>query len=74
MCGLVISYLDYANGNLFGISEQLLDHMQRVQNLAARLVLRENKNFSSGKLCMNCIGFQFVHILSTKFDQLHSNV
>ena len=47
VCSLVISHLDYANGSLFGISEHLLDHMQRVQNFAARVVLRENKNFSS---------------------------
>ena len=46
-CSLVISHLEYANGNLFGISELLLDHMQRVQNFAARIILRENKNFSS---------------------------
>ena len=44
---LVISHLDYANGNLFGISEHLLDHMQRVQNFAAMVVLREKKNFRS---------------------------
>ena len=47
VCNLVISHLEYANGNLFGISEHLLDLMQRVQNFAARVVLRENKNFSS---------------------------
>ena len=37
MCSLVISHLDYANGNLFGISENLLDHMQRVQKLCSKV-------------------------------------
>ena len=46
VCSLAISHPDYVNGNLFSISEYLLDCMQRVQSLAARVVLRENKNFS----------------------------
>ena len=47
VCSLVISHLDYANENLFGISEHLLDYMQRKQNFAARVVLRDYNNFSS---------------------------
>ena len=43
---LVISKLDYCNGLLFGVKEKLLDKLQLVQNMAARLCLNENK-FSS---------------------------
>ena len=36
---MVISHLDYSNSLLYGISANLLDTLQRVQNAAARLVL-----------------------------------
>ena len=34
----VLSRLDYANALLFGLTNQLLDQLQRLQNLAARLI------------------------------------
>jgi hypothetical protein len=34
----IISKLDYCNSLLFGISEELLDKLQRIQNAAARLI------------------------------------
>ena len=37
---LVISRLDYANALLFGITDVLIGKLQRVQNYAARLVVR----------------------------------
>ena len=37
--GLVISHLDYANSMLIGIPECELKRLQRVQNIAAKLVL-----------------------------------
>ena len=37
---LVISRLDYGNGLLYGVSNQLLDKLQRVQNVAARVVVK----------------------------------
>ena len=37
---LVVSRLDYANALLFGITDVLIDKLQRVQNYAARLVVR----------------------------------
>ena len=42
-CTLVLSHLDYANSNLFGIHEYLLKRMQRVQNWAAKTVLNVQK-------------------------------
>ena len=40
---LVTSHLDYSNCLLFGVSNELLDRLQRVQNTAARLVLNIRK-------------------------------
>ena len=37
---LVISRLDYGNGLLYYVTDQLLDKLQRVQNVAARIVVR----------------------------------
>ena len=34
-----MSHLDYGNSLLYGISEQLLTKLQRVQNAAARVIL-----------------------------------
>ena len=38
---LVISRLDYCNGLLAGATEQMYDKLQRIQNRAARLVVRQ---------------------------------
>ncbi len=40
---MVISRLDYGNSLLFGISDKLLIKLQRVQNTAARIILRLRK-------------------------------
>ena len=40
---LVISRLDYGNGFLYGVPDQLLDKLQRVQNVAARIVVRASR-------------------------------
>ena len=40
---LVISQLDYGNGLLYGVSDQLLDKLQRVQNVAARVVVKTSR-------------------------------
>ena len=40
---MVTSHLDYSNSLLFGISNELLDRLQRVQNAAARVVLQIRK-------------------------------
>ena len=44
---LVITHLDYANSLLAGISDIHLNKLQRVQNAAAKLVLRRSKYDSS---------------------------
>ena len=40
---LILSKLDYVNSLLYGMSEGLLDKLQRIQNNAARLVYRKKK-------------------------------
>ena len=40
---LVISRLDYGNGLLYGVPDQLLDKLQRVQNVAARIAVRASR-------------------------------
>lgn len=44
---LVISKLDYANGLLYGINKDLLNKLQLVQNMAAKLCLNRRKYDSS---------------------------
>ena len=44
---LVMSKLDYCNSILFGVSNKLLDKLQRVQNCAAKLVLTSNTEHQS---------------------------
>ena len=46
-CSLVLSHLDYANGNLFGVHEYLLKRMQGVQNWAAKIVPNVQKQCNS---------------------------
>jgi hypothetical protein len=43
ICALVLSRLDYANSTLAGCSQQSIAKLQKVQNSAARLVLRTRK-------------------------------
>ena len=40
---VIISHIDYADSLLFGISQHLVDKLQRVQNAAARLILGYRK-------------------------------
>ena len=40
---LVVSRLDYGNVLLYGVPDQLLDKLQRVQNVAARIVVRASR-------------------------------
>ena len=40
---LVISRLDYGNGLLYGVPDKLLDKLQRVQNVAARVVVKASR-------------------------------
>ena len=39
--GLVMSHIDYSNSILYGISNQEIQKMQRIQNICAKLVLRK---------------------------------
>ena len=40
---LVTSRLDYANALLYGLPEKITSHLQRVQNMAARIIIRTSK-------------------------------
>ena len=40
---MVITHLDYANSLLFGLPASDIKRLQRVQNMAAKLVLRRRK-------------------------------
>ena len=48
---LVISHLDYANATLNGLPDCDINKMQRIQNMAAKMVLRVHK-YSSPMECM----------------------
>ena len=52
MVSLVISHLDYANGLLGGLPKCTIDQLQRVQNIAAKIVLGKGKYDSSTR----CLG------------------
>ena len=50
VCALVFPYIDYCNSLLYGVSKSVLHRLQRVQNSAARLVLRRPRSrFESTK-------------------------
>ena len=46
---LVMSHLDYANSMLVGLPKTSINLLQRVQNMAAKIVLGKNKYESSSK-------------------------
>ena len=57
---LVISHLDYANSLLIGLPEVSLDQLQRVQNIAAKIVLNKSK-YGSSTMCLeqlHCLPIQ----------------
>jgi hypothetical protein len=41
--GLVLSHIDYSNAILYGISQQELNKVQRIQSIAAKLILNRRK-------------------------------
>ena len=49
--GLVISHLDYANSILIGVPDVTIKQLQRVQNMAAKVVLQADK-YASPRECM----------------------
>lgn len=51
MCGLVLSHLDYSNAILAGLPKCSINKLQRVQNIAAKLVLNRHK-FDSSTECL----------------------
>ena len=49
MLGLVISHLDYCNSILVGLLDVSINQMQRVQNLAAKVILGKSKMDSASE-------------------------
>ena len=47
--GLVMSHLDFCNSTLFGLPQKSIKKLQRVQNIAAKLVLNRTKYESSAE-------------------------
>ena len=56
--GLVTSHLDYCNAIFPGLPKVLLKILQKVQNIAVKLVLGYNKYDSSTSALKHCIGSQ----------------
>ena len=54
MLGLVVSHLDYCNSILAGILDVSINQMQRVQNLAAKVVLGKSKRDSATE-CLSAL-------------------
>ena len=54
MLGLVISHLDYCNSILVGLPGVSINRMQRVQNLAAKMVLGKSKMDSASE-CLSAL-------------------
>ena len=52
---LVVSKLDYCNSILFGISNKLLDKLQRVQNCVAKLVMTSNTEHQNSPECLKTL-------------------
>ena len=50
MLGLVVSHLDYCNSILVGVPKVTLNQLQRVQNLAAKVMLGCDKSASSNEV------------------------
>ena len=49
MLGLVVSHLDYCNSILAGVPKVTLNQLQRIQNMAAKVMLGHDKSASSNK-------------------------
>ena len=50
ICSLVFPHLDFANSLLFGLPDYLITKLQRVQNFAARIVVKANRFASTQSL------------------------
>ena len=61
---LVISRLDYENGLLYGVPDQLLDKLQRVQNVAARIVVRASRCIEYKVVLVT---FKALHLLAPSY-------
>jgi hypothetical protein len=75
--GLVVVHLDYANGLLAGLPNVNVSRLQRIQNMAAKVVLRKRKRDSATK-CLKQLHWLPVHlrinykILVTVFKSLNN--
>ena len=61
MLGLVITHLDYCNSILVGLLDVSINQMQRVQNLAAKVILGKLKMDSLSE-CLSALHWLPIHI------------
>ena len=64
---LVLSRLDYSNSLLYGITVKDMKKLQTIQNRSARLILRQIVGNILHHYYNNCIGFQSLNALFSKF-------
>ena len=60
MLGLVIAHLDYCNSILVGLPDVSINQMQRVQNLAAKVILGKSKMDSASE-CLLALHWLPIH-------------
>ena len=70
VCSFVLSMLDYCNATLAGIPATHIARLQRIQNNAARLSCKNQKDNMSHRFSNNCTGFRFKHALTTNLQYL----
>ena len=70
--GLAIAHLDYANALYFGLPDTDVKKLQRVQNIAARLILRKT-NWNSITGCLRELHWLPMHLCTKLSQELHNS-
>ena len=64
---LVLSRLDYSISLLYGITSKDMKKLQTIQNRSARLIFKANRREHTSPLLQQCIGFQSLNALFSRF-------